>query len=275
MQLAHPSLSPQDTQEKLDKAVEKIEELIAQELGPLLDPRRFMDRDAPRERVSLKLSPLQVELTLTLILNEHSASGLRRRSSFRLNLYETSTFVPRSSVLECVASVDESSARLITDAPLFLQGLFVKYIQQETQTRVQIKGQGSGFVETDTGREGEDPIHISVTCVDLLHSLCTLILTTLSHSGPDQVMVDKATEMAKDLLEVVTEEHGKARAVLEQGYQQQQQNFQQQQGGYGGQQQQGGYGSPYGQQQQGYGQQGYGQQQQGYQVRRLLPSFMV
>lgn len=44
-----------------------------------------------------------------------------------------------------------------------LQGLFVKYIQQETQTRVQIKGIGSGFVETDTGREGEDPIHIHVT----------------------------------------------------------------------------------------------------------------
>lgn len=45
----------------------------------------------------------------------------------------------------------------------FLQGLFVKYIQQETQTRVQIKGIGSGFVETDTGREGDDPIHIHVT----------------------------------------------------------------------------------------------------------------
>lgn len=43
------------------------------------------------------------------------------------------------------------------------QGLFVKYIQQETQTRVQIKGIGSGFVETDTGRESDDPMHINVT----------------------------------------------------------------------------------------------------------------
>ena len=45
------------------------------------------------------------------------------------------------------------------------QGLFVKFIQQETQTRVQIKGIGSGFIETDTSRESEDAMHIHVTCV--------------------------------------------------------------------------------------------------------------
>lgn len=48
-----------------------------------------------------------------------------------------------------------------------LQGLFVKFIQQETQTRVQIKGQGSGYIETDTGRESDEPIHINITCVFL------------------------------------------------------------------------------------------------------------
>ncbi|KAK4703346.1 hypothetical protein P7C70_g2880, partial [Phenoliferia sp. Uapishka_3] len=115
-------------------------------------------------------------------------------------------------------------------------GLFVKYIQQETQTRVQIKGLGSGFVETDTGRESEDPMHVHVT-------------------GPDQPMVDKATEMAKDLLVVVQEEHAKAKAVLEQGFQQQQQ------GGYGQQQQQGYGGAGYN-----YGQQQQQQQYPGYQA---------
>lgn len=43
------------------------------------------------------------------------------------------------------------------------QGLFVKFIQQETGTRVQIKGMGSGFIETETGRESEDPMHVHVT----------------------------------------------------------------------------------------------------------------
>ena len=119
-------------------------------------------------------------------------------------------------------------------------GLFVKYIQQETQTRVQIKGIGSGFIETDTGRENEDEMHIHVT-------------------GPDQVMVDEATKMAKDLLEVVKEEHEKAKAVLEQGFQQQQQGGQSFNGMAPGQ----GWGARHQQQQQ-QQQHGYGQQQGGY-----------
>jgi hypothetical protein len=41
--------------------------------------------------------------------------------------------------------------------------MFVKYIQQETSTRVQIKGQGSGFYESETGRESDDPMHIHIT----------------------------------------------------------------------------------------------------------------
>ena len=47
----------------------------------------------------------------------------------------------------------------------FLQGLFVKYIQQETGTRVQIKGIGSGFVDQETGRESDEPMHIHITYV--------------------------------------------------------------------------------------------------------------
>ncbi len=43
-----------------------------------------------------------------------------------------------------------------------MQGMFVKYIQAETGARVQIKGLGSGFMEQDTGRESEEPMHINV-----------------------------------------------------------------------------------------------------------------
>ena len=43
--------------------------------------------------------------------------------------------------------------------------MFVKYIQQETGTRVQIKGQGSGFVDQETGKESDEPMHIHITCV--------------------------------------------------------------------------------------------------------------
>ena len=44
-------------------------------------------------------------------------------------------------------------------------GTFVKYIQQETGTRVQIKGIGSGFVDQETGQEANEPMHIHVTYV--------------------------------------------------------------------------------------------------------------
>lgn len=65
-------------------------------------------------------------------------------------------------------------------------GLFVKYIQQETNTRVQIKGQGSGFIEPEIGREGDEPMHINI-------------------AGPDEHMLNRAKELAEDLLTVVTE----------------------------------------------------------------------
>jgi hypothetical protein len=50
-----------------------------------------------------------------------------------------------------------------TALTLMQQGLFVKYIQQETGTRVQIKGIGSGFVDQETGRESDEPMHIHIT----------------------------------------------------------------------------------------------------------------
>lgn len=77
------------------------------------------------------------------------------------------------------------------------QGLFVKHIQQETSARVQIKGRGSGYIENETGRESDEPMHIHI-------------------SGPEQIMVDQAKDLAEDLLAVVREEWEKARVVMDQ-----------------------------------------------------------
>jgi hypothetical protein len=60
------------------------------------------------------------------------------------------------------AAPSSRTARLILASSARPQGLFVKYIQGETGTRVQIRGQGSGYIETETGREGDDPLHISI-----------------------------------------------------------------------------------------------------------------
>ncbi|CEP07413.1 hypothetical protein [Parasitella parasitica] len=43
-------------------------------------------------------------------------------------------------------------------------GAFVKHIQQETGCRVQLKGKGSGFYESSTGVESEEPLHVHISC---------------------------------------------------------------------------------------------------------------
>ncbi|RKP27470.1 hypothetical protein SYNPS1DRAFT_12615, partial [Syncephalis pseudoplumigaleata] len=43
------------------------------------------------------------------------------------------------------------------------QGAFVKHIQNETGARVTIRGQGSGYIEVATGKEAEEPMHLSIT----------------------------------------------------------------------------------------------------------------
>ncbi|THH30201.1 hypothetical protein EUX98_g3970 [Antrodiella citrinella] len=75
-------------------------------------------------------------------------------------------------------------------------GMFVKYIQQETGTRVQIKGIGSGFVDQETGQEHDEPMFIHVT-------------------GPDEGQVTRAKVLTEDLLEVVREEHAKVKVQLQ------------------------------------------------------------
>jgi len=83
-------------------------------------------------------------------------------------------------------------------------GLFVKHIQQETGTKVQIKGIGSGFLDPETGREADEPMHINV-------------------AGPDEGQVARAKDLAEDLINTVRDEWQKAKAVMDQS-----------QGGYGG-----------------------------------------
>ncbi|TFK39738.1 hypothetical protein BDQ12DRAFT_681128 [Crucibulum laeve] len=76
-------------------------------------------------------------------------------------------------------------------------GSFVKYIQQETGTRVQIKGIGSGFIDQETGRESEEPLYIHIT-------------------GPEEGQVARAKVLTEDLLLVVRSEHAKMQALLHQ-----------------------------------------------------------
>ncbi|KAI6149654.1 hypothetical protein BKA82DRAFT_920057 [Pisolithus tinctorius] len=134
--------------DQLQKAIEKINDLISLDLGPLVEDKK----DRMREKRKWPEEKLPV--------------GLETIRNFNVR------------------------AKVVGPG-----GMFVKYIQQETSTRVQIKGIGSGFVEQETGKESDEPMHIHIT-------------------GPDEGQVARAKVLTEDLLEVVRAEHAKSQAVL-------------------------------------------------------------
>lgn len=188
------------SKESLDKAIEQVNEIINSEMPQLIEDRQAKRLEYEQRRAGPPQRREWVE--------EKVPIGLETLRNFNV----------RAKVV----------------GP---QGLFVKYIQNETGTRVQIKGQGSGFIETATGHETPEPMFISI-------------------AGPEAPKVAEAKELAADLIDAVKAEHSKAHQMMMQQW------GPQQQGGYAGYQ--GGYQAGYGA---GYqGQPGWdpSQQQQGY-----------
>ncbi|ORY83093.1 hypothetical protein BCR37DRAFT_337189, partial [Protomyces lactucae-debilis] len=127
---------------QVEAAVGMANKLINQDLGPLVDERRFRKREDferdefgrrkwPEEKIPVDIPPIR---------------GFHLRA----------------------AVVGQGGAN-------------VKYVQAETRTRIQVKGQGSGFEETSTGRESDEPMYMHIT-------------------GPDQAEVVRARGMIEDLL---------------------------------------------------------------------------
>ncbi|KAJ3513145.1 hypothetical protein NLJ89_g3118 [Agrocybe chaxingu] len=137
------------TKEALDKAVAKIHELIALDMGSLVEKG-----DKTRERRKWPEEKLPV--------------GLESIRNFNIR------------------------AKVVGPS-----GSFVKYIQSETSTRVQIKGIGSGFIDQETGQEEPVPLYIHIT-------------------GPEEGQVARAKVLTEDLLLVVRQEHAKMQVVIHQ-----------------------------------------------------------
>ncbi|KAF8981012.1 hypothetical protein BGZ46_003345 [Entomortierella lignicola] len=72
-------------------------------------------------------------------------------------------------------------------------GQYVKHVQNETKTRVQLKGHGSGYLEVETGRESDEPLYINII-------------------GNSQEDVDAAERLCKDLVQTVKTEHEKMKS---------------------------------------------------------------
>ncbi|KAF9110552.1 hypothetical protein BGX27_006188 [Mortierella sp. AM989] len=139
------------TQEALDLAVKKINELIeeAQHSTPL-----------PPQRESFQPNPRM-----------HGGP-------------------PRHQTFHARVAIGIESDRLFNVRAKIVGpgGQYVKHVQNETKTRVQLKGYGSGYLEVDTGRESDEPLYINII-------------------GNSQEDVDAAERLCKDLVETVKAEY--------------------------------------------------------------------
>ncbi|TGO57667.1 hypothetical protein BCON_0063g00240 [Botryotinia convoluta] len=117
------------TKRGLEQAVQKIEELMKQELPNLVDERRFRRRE-----------PEQVE---------RDEFGRRKWPEEKIPI----DFEPIQGF--------NLRAQVVGHG-----GAYVKHIQQETRCRVQIKGRGSGFMEHGTGRESDEDMYLHVAGPD-------------------------------------------------------------------------------------------------------------
>lgn len=72
------------------------------------------------------------------------------------------------------------------------QGAYIKHITGETQSRIQLKGRGSGFKELD-GMESSEPLYAHITC-------------------PSEEGMEKAKNLFQDLLTTVRAEYERFRA---------------------------------------------------------------
>ncbi|TAQ91441.1 hypothetical protein B7494_g237 [Chlorociboria aeruginascens] len=117
------------TKRGLEQAVQKIEELMKQELPNLVDERRFRRRE-----------PEQVE---------RDEFGRRKwpEEKIPIDFEQIPGFNLRAQVVG-------------------QGGAYVKHIQQETRCRVQIKGRGSAFIEHGTGRESDEDMYLHVAGPD-------------------------------------------------------------------------------------------------------------
>jgi hypothetical protein len=116
------------SKEGLEGAVKIIDELMQQELPDLVDQRRFQrGRREPEPNV------------------ERDSYGRRKWPEERIpvDLEPIPGFNLRAQVVG-------------------QGGQNVKYIQQETKCRVQIKGSGSGFLEQDTQLESDEQMYLHV-----------------------------------------------------------------------------------------------------------------
>lgn len=175
-----------DNQESLDNAIKKINELINQDLGSLVDERRFKRKDQEEndgnDTAVVKHDRQQQQGRFSSSPTPTN-SGTTIKTSTGPQQYRN-PWPEERVMIEINTPRPPYQIRGFIVGP---NGQNVKHIQQQTGCKLQVKGRGSGFIDRNTGREDDVPLH--------LHMF-----------GPDAEMVKRAKELCLDLVSAVTEQ---------------------------------------------------------------------
>lgn len=198
-----------DNEEALEKALEKIDELINQELGDLIDQKRLglmRKGGLLPEDLATRGLPTDRRLTSNRLLEGPVANNEMAKNEISKEADNTSIVGPATATISPQPSLSESpiplsSPRHQADIPIRLDryirpfqargvvvgqgGANVKHIQNETGVRVQVKGRGSGFLDKITGKEDDRDMYLHVyrgtaeqiqkakeLCEDLVNTMC-------------------------------------------------------------------------------------------------------
>ncbi|KAI8331177.1 hypothetical protein BC941DRAFT_360708 [Chlamydoabsidia padenii] len=148
-----------DTQESLDKAVAKVNELIETAKVPT---------SAPPYGASQQRRPHGQDIHESNTNDNDQQTGDDRGHRHS----NTNGYTPRQSFDRPPRKFYEEDVAVdIADGPNYNlrakivgpQGAYVKHISSVTGCRIQLRGKGSGFYEQDTGVESEEPLHIHIS----------------------------------------------------------------------------------------------------------------
>ena len=149
------------SQTVLDNAIKRVNELIDADLGPLVEDRSRFAKNRERYFEEGRQGGERKKWP-----EEKLPIGLESMRNFNVRAKVVGPGVSTSCPLPFINPLCSSLFLAYKQSVYMIaQGMFVKYIQAETGTRVQIKGLGSGFIENDTGREAEEPMHVFIRSV--------------------------------------------------------------------------------------------------------------
>lgn len=183
--------------ETLQKGLDRVHELINQDMGSLVDERRFRRKDQQTE------SEIQNNQTQNNANPSQDGEG-RPNNEFNgpdSNLHGQPTDPGKRNRIQrledkIVIGLDRYEPFHVRGYIVGTGGQNVKHVQNETGCKVQVKGRGTGFLERETGKEDDSPMYLHIVGNDpekiaMARTMCEDLIVSVSEQIDERHRGDK------------------------------------------------------------------------------------